>query len=157
MNFRPLLVLSVLCLVAACAPRRIPGTEIPDTDDTRAILAVMDRYRAGVEGRNAQAIQALVSKDFREDAGTETPDDDLTAANLPEHLAHLFERLDSPKVEINVRRVSVDEETDTATAIYYWNASWRMPGLNTKPQQDSELEQMVLRKEDGQWRILSGI
>lgn len=157
MNLRPLLALSVLCLVTACAARHIPGTDIIDTDDTRAILSVMDRYRAGIEGRNAQMILDLVSKDFREDAGTETPEDDLTAANLPEHLNHLFERLESPRVELNVRRVNIDEETGLATAIYYWNASWRLPGLNTRPQTDSELEQMVLRKEDGQWKILSGM
>jgi hypothetical protein len=44
-----------------------------------------------------------------------------------------------------------------ATAIYYWNASWRMPGLNARPQKESELEQMILRKEDNEWKILSGI
>ena len=39
-----------------------------------------------------------------------------------------------------------------ATVIYYWNATWRVPALLDKPQRDSELEQMVLRKEEGQWR-----
>lgn len=157
MNLRPLLVLSVLCLLTACASRRIPGTDIPDNDDTRAILKVMERYRTALEARDAGAIQALVSKDFREDAGTETPEDDLTAATLPQHLAHLFQRLDSPRVELSVRRVNIREEDGLATAIYYWNASWRMPELTNRAQSDSELEQMVLRKEDGQWRIVSGI
>lgn len=154
MNFRALLIVPLL-LAAACAPRRIPGTEIADTDDTRAILAIMERYRTALEARDAKAIQALVAEDFREDAGTETPDDDLTYANLPTHLSNLFQKLESPKVDISVRHVDVQD--DLATAIYYWNASWRMPSLTGRPQSDSELEQMVLKKIKGEWKIVSGI
>jgi ketosteroid isomerase-like protein len=151
---RALLVVPLL-LASACAPRRIPGTEITDTDDSRAILALMERYRTAMEARDAKAIQALVSEDFREDAGTETPEDDLTYANLPANLATLFQRVDNPKVELNVRRVDVQD--DLATAIYYWNASWRMPSLTTRPQSDSELEQMTFKKVKGEWKIVSGI
>ncbi|XXF75959.1 DUF4440 domain-containing protein [Myxococcaceae bacterium GXIMD 01537] len=157
MTLRPLLLCSVLFLAAGCAPRRIPGTEIPDTDDTRAILNVMERYRAAVEARDAKAIAALVSKDFRDTAGTDTPEDDLTAANLEEHLTQLFTKLENPRVEMNVRQVKVDNEAGTAGAIYYWKASWRLPTFNVRPQSDAELEQMLLRKEHGQWKIVSGI
>jgi ketosteroid isomerase-like protein len=150
------LALSVLSLLAACAPKRIPGTEIEDNSDTRAILQVMEQYRAALEARDAGAIQALVTKDFREDAGTPSePDDDLTAANLGPYLEGLFQQLQSPKVELDVRRVQVGE--DVAAAIYYWKASWRMPGLSPKPQRESELEQMVFRREGGTWKIASGI
>jgi ketosteroid isomerase-like protein len=154
MTFRALLVIPLL-LAAACAPRRIPGTEINDTEDSRAVLAVMERYRSALEARDAKAIQALVADDFYEDGGTETPDDDLTAQNLAPHLANLFQKLDNPKVELNVRRVDVQE--DKATAIYYWNASWKMPTLTGKSQSDSELEQMLLKKVNGEWKIVSGI
>ena len=84
-TFRALLFIPLL-LTAACASKRIPGTELEDTDDTRAILAVMERYRSALEAKDAKAIQGLVSEAFREDGGTETPDDDLTYANLGEHL-----------------------------------------------------------------------
>ncbi|MFP2910998.1 nuclear transport factor 2 family protein [Pyxidicoccus sp. 3LFB2] len=150
------LALSVLSLLAACAQKRIPGTEIVDNDDTRAILQVMEQYRAALENRDAGAIQALVTKDFREDAGTPSePEDDLTAANLGPYLENLFKQLQGPKVELDVRRVQVGE--DVAAAIYYWKASWRMPSLSSKPQRESELEQMVFRREGGGWKIASGI
>ncbi|QSQ18608.1 nuclear transport factor 2 family protein [Pyxidicoccus parkwayensis] len=150
------LALSVLSLLVACAPKRIPGTELDDTPDVRAILDVMEKYRSGLENRDAAAIQALVTKDFREDAGTPSdPDDDLTAANLGPYLQNLFKALQSPKVELDVRRVQISE--NMAAAIYYWKASWRMPGLNPKPQRDSELEQMVFRREGDTWKIVSGI
>jgi hypothetical protein len=154
MTFRALLTVPLL-LLSACAARQIPGTQIADTDDSRAILAIMERYRTALEAKDAKAIQALVSEDFKEDSGTETPDDDLTYANLPDHMNALFQRLDNPKVDISVRRVDVQD--DTATAIYYWNASWRLPTLTSRPQSDSELEQMVFKRVNGEWKITSGI
>jgi hypothetical protein len=155
MNVRPLLVCALLVL-SACGPRYIPGTQINDTQDTRAILEVMERYRSALEARDAKAIQALVSPNFRDNAGTEDPSDDLTAANLSQALPALFARMDAPRVELDVRRVDVKPD-GWATVIYYWNASWRAPGLMEKPQRDSELEQMILQREDGKWRIVSGI
>ena len=150
------LALSALSFLAACAPKRIPGTEIVDNSDTRAILQVMEQYRSALENRDAAAIQALITKDFREDAGTPSePEDDLTAANLGPYLENLFKQVQGTQVELDVRRVQVNK--DVAAAIYYWKANWRMPGLNARPQRESELEQMVFRREGGQWKILSGI
>jgi hypothetical protein len=154
MNARLLLACATL-LLAACAPRNIPGTQIADTEDTRAILNVMERYRSGIEARDAKAIQQLVSKSFRDNAGTEDPQDDLTYDNLPQALPTLFSRLDAPRVDLDIRQVNV--KNGAATVIYYWNASFRVPSLLDTPQRDSELEQMILQKEDGQWRIVSGI
>ena len=155
MNVRPLLVAALLVL-SACGPHFIPGTQISDTRDTRAILDVMERYRAAIEAKDAKAIQALVSKSFRDNSGTEDPQDDLTAANLAQALPEMFSRLESPRVDLDVRRVDVKVD-GAATVIYYWNSSWRAPSLLEKAQRDSELEQMVLQKEDGDWKIVSGI
>jgi Domain of unknown function (DUF4440) len=154
MNIR-LLLACVPLLLAACAARQIPGTQIPDTKESRAVLDVMERYRSALEARDAQAIQQLVSESFRDNAGTETLEDDLTHDNLSEVLPALFARLESPRVDLDIRQVDVRD--GMATVTYYWNASWRMPALGDKPQRESELEQMVLQREDGQWRIVSGI
>ena len=155
MTVRPLLVCALLVL-AACGPRYIQGTQIPDTDESRAILKVMEQYRTALEARNAKAVQQLVSKSFHDNGGNEDPQDDLTYDNLPQMLPPLFARLDSPRVEFEVRMVDV-KKNGVATVVYYWNASWRVPGLLDKTQRSSELEQMVLQKEDGQWRIVSGM
>lgn len=154
MNVRPLIVCALLVL-AACGPRNIPGTQIPDTNESRAILDVVERYRSALEARDAKALQALISRSFRDNAGTDDPEDDLTYDNLPEALPALFARIEAPKVDMDIRRVEVKPD-GLATVIYYWNATWRAPSLLDKPQRDSELEQMILAKEEGQWRIVSG-
>jgi hypothetical protein len=150
-----LLLAGAPLLLAACAARQIPGTQIADTQDTRAILQVMERYRSALEARDAQALQQLVSQNFRDNAGTDDPADDLTYENLPQALPALFSRLESPQVELDVRRVEVKD--GLATVIYYWNATWRMPSLQSAPRRESELEQMVLERQEGGWRIVSGL
>ena len=155
MNVRPLLVCALLAL-AACTPRNIPGTQIPDTDDSRAILKVMEHYRTALEARDVKTLQSLVSKSFRDNSGTEDPEDDLTYDNLSQALPALFSRIEPPKVDMDIRKMDV-KSNGVATVIYYWSATWRVPSLLDRPQRDSELKQMVLQKEDGQWRIVSGI
>jgi hypothetical protein len=155
MNVRSLLVCALLVL-SACAPHLIPGTQIPDSEDSRAILKVMETYRAALEARDAKGIQALVSKSFRDNSGTEDLQDDLTADNLPQALTALFARMEAPRVDIDVRSVTLKGD-GVAHVIYYWNSNWRAPGLLEKTQRDTELEQMVLQKEEGQWRIVTGI
>ena len=146
----------LLLLVApGCASRRIPGTDILDNDDTRAILQVMERYRAALEARDAGAIRGLVAESFRDDAGTDALDDDLTYANLADELPARLERLEQVRIELNVRRIAVQE--DRAAAIYYWNASYRTPKLTDKAHQESELEQMVFERVGGAWKIVSGL
>jgi hypothetical protein len=151
------LALCALSLLAACAPKRIPGTTIDDTSDTRAILQTMERYRAALEALDSKAIVSLVSPKFHDDGGTETPDDDLTYATLQPYLQSLFQKLKDPKVELKVRRVLFSDDGKVAAASYYWKASWRMPGLTNRSDQDSELKQMVFQRVDGEWKIVSGI
>ena len=150
------LFVPALLVFSACGPRYIPGTQINDTQDTRAIIDVMERYRSAVEARDAKTIQELVSPSFRDNAGTEDPTDDLTADNLPQALPMLFKQLDAPRLELDVRRVDVKPD-GWATVVYYWNASWRAPHVLEKSQRDAELEQMVFQRESGKWLIVSGI
>jgi hypothetical protein len=50
---RGLLVSFALAMgLSGCVPRLIPGTSIEDTPDTRAILRVMERFRASLENRD---------------------------------------------------------------------------------------------------------
>ena len=56
-----------------CSPKRIPGTEIEDTGDNRAVYEVVRAYQKALEGRDAAAILALVSPDYFDAAGTPDP------------------------------------------------------------------------------------
>ena len=52
MSIRNLVFTAAILSLVGCSARRIPGTDIEDNDDTRAILNVMERFRSAVEARD---------------------------------------------------------------------------------------------------------
>ncbi len=157
MSSKTFLAAAALVLVAACAPKRIPGTEIDDTDDTRAILKVMEAYRSALEQRDAPKVLAVVAESFKDDLGTPAAGDDLDYLRLRDQLPQSLARLDDVKVEMTVRKVDVNKADLTARAVYTYSTSFRMPSLSSKPQSESEIKEMKLLKVAGAWKITSGI
>jgi hypothetical protein len=154
---RSLLLVTVLA-AAACAPRKIPGTELDDNDDTRAILDVMEAYRLAVEHRDAQTIINLAHEGFKDDGGSANPDDDLSYKDLYTKLPERFKHWDDIRLEINVRKVEFTEDHEGARATYTFTATFKMPGLTNKAQSESEIKQMIFKRVDArQWKILSGV
>ena len=146
---------AALLIGTGCAHRLIPGTDIERNDDTEAIVQLMERYRQAVEGRDAEAVMKLVSPEFRDNAGTSTPDDDLTYQSLPEALKTRFENIDEVHLDVDVRDIEVRKED--ASAVYYYTLRWRMPRLSNTAHSASELKRMEFKREAGLWKIVSGI
>ncbi len=65
-----------------CGPHRIPGTDLEDNGDTRAIIDVISKYNFALEARDANGILALVDPSFHDNAGTLTPEDDIDIQRL---------------------------------------------------------------------------
>src|SRR5579859_4741413 len=91
-------------LLVGCGARRIPGTDIEDNEDTRAILKVMEQYRTAVEARDADGVIRLASESFKDDGGTATPEDDLDYAGLQKKLPKRFARLDDIHLDLSIRK-----------------------------------------------------
>lgn len=155
MNARLLVPLAALVLAAACAPRRIPGTQIDDTGDNHALIEVMGKYRTAVEARDTAALINLASPQFSDQGGTSDPDDDVEYGTLQKELRDRFSRIDNVKLDIDVRSIAV--QGDRAEAVYYYTLRYDMPGLSTARQSASDLKKMSFVRSDGQWKITSGI
>lgn len=158
---RSILLAVGLVALAGCM-KKIPGTEIDDTSDSRAILDVMTAYRAAVEQRNAQAIIDLADPAFRDDGGSSGPDDDLDYSTLYTSLATRFQRIEDVRLDMNVRRMEFDEATNGARVTYTYTLSFKMPTLSGRTQTDTDIKQMLLKRSDesngkARWRIVSGI
>jgi hypothetical protein len=157
---KPLVMLLVVAVGSGCALRKIPGTEIDDNDDTRTILEVMETYRKAVESRNAQTIVDLADETFRDDGGSAAPDDDLDYKTLYTALPARMSKFDDIKLELAVRKIDIDRDLGSANATYTYTASFKMPGLNSRPQAEVEIKQMTFKLTDKAkrtWKITSGI
>ncbi len=162
MNLRKLFVVGVVAVAAAgCTPKKIPGTDINDNDDTRAILDVIEAYRRAYEKKDTQTIVALLDEGFREDGGSSTPDDDFEFKTAAPKLASIFERVEDVRLDVSVRKIEFDDKMVKARAVYTWSSTFKLPTLSTRPQAESEIKQMTFRRPDNRkktaWRITSGI
>lgn len=153
-----LLLLAVAAIGLGCVPRKIPGTEIDDTDDTRAVLDVMEKFRVAVEQKDAQTIINLADESFRDDGGSANPDDDLTYQDLYTKLPARFRRLDDVRLELNVRKVEFTQDQANARATYTYTTTFKLPGLTSRTQSETEIKQMILKRIDKKtWKIVSGV
>src|SRR5690242_15841980 len=107
MNVRTALLALAAALAAGCAPKVFPGTEIPITNDTRAIYDTLEHYRQALEKRDVDGILALVAPSYYDTAGTPDPSDDLDRPRLEAALRDQLPKAESLKVDFTVRRIDV--------------------------------------------------
>jgi hypothetical protein len=158
MRVQLLLLLVTGTALSACTPKKIPGTDIDDNEDTQAVLAVVRKYRAAVEARNAEGIFQLCDKSFSDDGGTAVPDDDLEYESLKASLNKRMEHVIDLKLDLTVRRIEFDTDDKFARVTYSYNVSFKMPGYSSRTQSENDIKQMMLKRIDGQeWKITSGI
>jgi ketosteroid isomerase-like protein len=156
MNGTRLLAAALLAALAACSPRRIPGTEIPDNDDTRGIAAAIERYRAAVERRDAPAVLALVSEKYFDDAGTPDPADDLDYAGLSKALPADLSRVTGLRVELKLTDIKV--AGDKAQAFMRFDTRYRVSTRSGEvPKAEGDVSRIQLVREKDAWKIVSGL
>lgn len=151
-----LLVASLALLALACPAHRIPGTDIEDTPDTRAIVGAIDAYRAAAERRDAPAVLALVSEKYFDDAGTADPSDDIDYGQLAQKLAADYAKITALRLDIGVRRIDVKD--DRAFAYVFYEEHFRIQtktGEVSKTASDQQRMQLV--REGGRWKFVSGL
>ena len=156
MTLRPAPLLAAgLALFAACAPRLLPGTDIRDTPENRAVYEVVRSYQQALERRDAPAILALVAPDYFDNAGTPDPSDDIDRARLEKTLPADLAKLEGVRLDVTMRGIQV--QGDTATAEVFYETYYRVETpAGPVPRRDSDVHQIHLRKIEGAWKITSG-
>jgi ketosteroid isomerase-like protein len=152
----PLALCAVVALSAGCSPKRIPGTEIEDKGDNRAVYEVLRTYQKALEARDATTILALVAPDYFDAAGTPDPTDDLDRARLEQSLPEDLARLEGVRVDMTVRRIDVQGDTATAE-IFYENYYRVQTKSGAVPRRDADVHRLLLKKLGGQWKIAAGL
>lgn len=151
-----LLVLAPLLLAGACAPRLIPGTQVRDSADNRAVYQVVQTYREAMERRDAAAVLALAAPDYFDTSGTPGPEDDVDRAMLEQRLPHDLAQVDAVKLELTVRKVEVKD--DRADVEVFYDGWYRVKTASgAVPRRDSDVHRMRLREADGRWLFTSGL
>lgn len=161
-----LLALFVLVLPTACkGGPTIPGTEIPDTEENREILRVLERYRTSFVRRDAAGVLATAHPTYYDEAGTDDPGDDIAYEELGPMLRVRMAQIESIRFTIDYLEVNVVD--DRAVVKVWIDASFRLQPVVDEETGVIRVESEHARKQDhalfelvrdGQsWRITKGL
>jgi hypothetical protein len=149
-------LLPLLALLAACAPSRIPGTDVADSKENRAVYEVIRQYAEALRKKDAARILDLVAPDYYDGSGTPDPGDDVTRETLEKNLAADLAKVEAVGLDLGVKKIDV--VGDEARAEIFYDAAYRVvtPGgpIAKRP---SDLSQMRFRKLGGIWKISAGL
>jgi len=149
---RLLLLTAPLLALVGCGPHHIPGTDLEDTGDTRAIIDVMQKYNNALVAKDAAGIIALVDPSFHDNGGTLTPDDDLDYAKLQAVLPQRLARVNDIALRLDIKKIDVNG--DQASAVYTWVSTYK---LGNRSVTESDIKRMDFKRTAQGWKILSGI
>jgi hypothetical protein len=149
-------LLLVAVAAVACAPSLIPGTQVEDTRENRAVYQVIQTYREAMDRRDAAAVLALVAPEYFDTGGTPAPEDDVNRALLEERLPQDLAHVDAVKLDLGVRKIDV--KGDRAEVEIFYDGWYRVKTpTGTVPRRDSDVHRMRLRKAEGRWLFTSGL
>jgi hypothetical protein len=143
-------------LLAGCATRYIPNTDVEDTIENRKIITFCEKYRHAVERKSVGVLLSLASPDYYEDGGNIDAGDDLDYAGLKEYLTTKFQDARSIRYEIRYRRII--QEDDLVYVDYTYSASYRVPGTHGEEwRRKVEENRLELVPHQDDFRIIAGM
>ncbi len=143
----------------AAQPRVTPEQAQPPKDTASAAiperaeaLAVCERYRRATEAKDVEALLALASKRYYDDAGAPNPGDDSGYKELAANLKRNFVSITG--VVYRFEYDNVQRADGKILVDYRYNGSFRIGG---KTREVVDANRLVLVREDGELKILSGM
>lgn len=152
------LMLATLCTInLGCSPKYIKGTEVVYTAEKYSIAEVIEKYRLAVVERNTDALRSLASTSYYENASTTMdPSDDYDRSGFEKVLSELKENVKAVKYEIDIKNILVEKNTARVDLEYRGQYLFVVAGQE-RWQTSADKNRLNLRKENGEWRILSGM
>jgi hypothetical protein len=139
-----------------CGGENIPNTDVPDTSENREVVQFVERYRLAVEERNVGAILALCSNEYFDDNGTPNGVDDLDIELLRERLAR-WEQLLDVRYDIRYRRVTFRDDLHVLVDFTFAGRFRVQTPEGERWARRLGDNRIVLARENGEYRILSGL
>ena len=151
-------MLATLCTInLGCSPKYIKGTEVVYTAEKHSIAEVIEKYRLAVVERNTDALRSLASTSYYENASTTIdPSDDYDRNGFEKVLSELKENVKAVKYEIDIKSIQVEKNTARVDLEYRGQYLFVVAGQE-RWQTSADKNRLNLRKENGEWRILSGM
>ena len=118
---------------------------------------VLKRYQVAVENKDVDAIKALVSSRYHENAGTtDNAGDDYGYDKLVQRLPMLRDNIKKVQLKIKLIDIQVTGNEASADYQYFGRVLLTEGGVDSYRTWD-DFKRMQLAREGGQWKILGGL
>jgi hypothetical protein len=155
---RATLLATIAVTAVACSHRTtIPGTNIPDEPETRAVLQIFVRYKHALEARDAAALLRLAAPDYSDPGDTSRGEGPTDYQTLKTKLPQTFEKLSGLKLEATVRDVEVKGQEARIDYYQVLRFAVRTPSGGENWKSASDDARMKFVNVRGEWRIASGL
>lgn len=148
---------ALLLVGGACSPAHVRGTEIEYTAERQEVADVVEEYRLAVEARDDAALQKLASERYYENGSTTSdPGDDYDYRGLKTILGDIKVIVKAIKYEIDINLIEV--VGDSAYVDFDYRSQYLFQaGETDKWATSNDKNRISLRREKGEWRIISGM
>ncbi len=170
MKSATMLLGGLFMFLISCATAPIPGTDIPDTPENRAVLEVFFKYVEALKAKDADKIISLISEHYLDHNGSDDASDDVDYTAVTQFLrSKNYDDIKALNLVFIVKDMILSDDGQTAKILYYYEVRLKTdrrvpPGetssLNPAGEKwlkESDVNQMVLRKEASGWKIVSGL
>ena len=149
-------LVSALALVA-CSHNTIPNTEVEDTEENKKIVLFMEKYRLAVETRDVGALLAMAAREYYDDMGTPTGEDDVDFDELAKGLKRIHEDVSDTRYQIRYRSLTYTQRDHILVDLLY--TGWFKVETPKGPEWRRRLEphRIVLARSSDGYKILSGM
>ncbi|MBP5407202.1 hypothetical protein J6Z19_08680 [bacterium] len=167
-----LLIIFSMFMTVSCNKKMIKGTNIEETPDSKEILTVFGYYMKGFKEQNPDIFLEYISKNYYDTNGTDEAGDDIDYDKLVEILkSDAYHSLEKVNITCIIKDLLFDDDSrERARLLFFFEVRFKMKSSvppaeeNAFTQPDgmtnhkvSENNQMKFVKEDGKWKIVSGI
>ena len=153
-----LILMASVLLLGACAASYLPGTQIEDNVANRQIWDLVQRYRKDVEERDIVDLKSMISREYFDNAATtdDAGDDYGYDKLMGDVLPILKDNVKKVKYEVKLKEIVVGENKAHATFEYFARF------LYTEGGKDgwiavNDFDRLDFVREDGAWKIISGL
>jgi hypothetical protein len=153
MRTLPLLALAAL---VACAHATIPGTNVPDEPENRAVLEVLARYKQAMEARDSNALLSLAAPDYFDRGDSTRPTEPRDLEGLRKTVPKDFTGVRALKLDIDIRNLKI--QGDQAQVDYFGVMRYALAVPNgEKWFTESDDQRMKFVRVGNEWKITSGM
>ena len=167
-----LMIVFSMFLTVSCNKKMIKGTNIEETPDSKEILTVFGYYLKGFKEQNPEIFLEYVSKDYYDTNGTDDANDDVDYDKLVEILnSDAYNSLEKVSITCIIKDLLFDPDSENkARLLFFFEVRFKVKSLLPPTEENifiqpdgmtnskiSENNQMKFVKEDGKWKIVSGL